>query len=354
MMRGLAIAALLMMALASACQHVPAERAQGPAWSLALHGGAGVIERASMTSDQEADYRAALAAAAAHGGDMLARGVSAIDVVEAVARLMEDDPRFNAGRGAVFTAEGRNELDASIMNGATLEAGAVAGLTATRNPISAARAVMDRSPHVMLSGPGADAFAASLGLDQVGPDYFFTEHRWAALERALRAQGATPPPRPAWAPAPDGAPQSPAADEPSRGTIGVVARDQDGDMAAATSTGGLSGKRWGRVGDAPIIGAGVYAQNGVCAISATGAGEYFIRLAIARSICALIEFTNASAQSAADALIQERLAALGGTGGVIVLGPDGEAAFSLNTPGMYRASFAAGEDAPTVAIFADE
>lgn len=323
-----------------------------PAWSIAIHGGAGVIERDSITPEQDAAYRASLSAAIAKGADMLEQGRSALDVVEATAQILEDDPLFNAGRGAVFSAEGRNELDASIMDGRTRAAGAVAGVTRTRHPISLARAVMQRSDHVFLTGPGADAFSRAQGLEQVEPSYFFTEPRWRALERNLQQRGLPIPPRPAGAPAP--APEAKASliDDHKFGTIGVVVRDRAGDWAAGTSTGGLTGKRWGRIGDAPVLGAGTYAENGVCAVSATGTGEYFIRLSVARTICARISMKGETTQAAADAVIKD-LSAIEGDGGVIVIGPRGEPAFSLNTPGMYRARQVAG-GAPQVSIFADE
>lgn len=321
------------------------------AWSIAIHGGAGVGAREAMSAEAQADFRAALERAIVAGATVLEGGGSAMDAAEITAKILEDEPLFNAGRGAVFTAAGTNELDASIMNGATRAAGAVAGLTRTRNPISAARAVMEKSGHVMLAGAGADAFAAEQGLEQVEPAYFFTERRWAQLEKRLREQGRPIPARPKGAPPPT--PVAPAGDVNKRGTIGVVARDLNGDFAAATSTGGMTAKRFGRIGDSPIVGAGTYAQNGVCAVSATGAGEYFIRLSVARSICALIELKGLSAQEAADQLIQKDLSALGGDGGVIVLGPRGEVAMSFNADGMFRASQTAGQP-PSVGIFKGE
>lgn len=304
-----------------------------------------------MTPDMDAQYRAALRQALSIGGDILAGGGSALDAVEATIMGLEDDPLFNAGRGAVFTAEGRNELDASIMDGRARAAGAVTGVTRTRHPISAARAVMERSPHVLLAGEGADAFAAAQGSEQVEPNFFFTERRWRQLEEALREQNLPVPQRPPGAPAPGAA----GAAEPNDhrfGTVGVAAYDVRGDIAAGTSTGGLTAKRWNRVGDSPIIGAGTYAQNGICGVSATGAGEYFIRVAVARSICARMELQGASAQVAADAVIAE-VGALGGDGGVIVVDGQGRAAWSMNTSGMYRASLAAGGE-PMIHIFADE
>lgn len=322
-----------------------------PRWSIIVHGGAGIIARDAMTPELEAQYRAAMSRALRRGGDILAHGDSALDAVEAVIRDLEDDPLFNAGRGAVFTAEGRNELDASIMDGRTRAAGAVAGITRTRHPISLARRVMEQSPHVMLIGAGAEAFARAQGLEQVDPSFFFTERRWRQLEENLRRENLPIPRRPAGAPRPHAGAED-FVDEHRFGTVGVVARDRRGDIAAGTSTGGINGKRWGRVGDTPVIGAGTYAQNGVCGVSATGAGEYFIRVGVARAICARMELDGASAQRAADAAIAE-VAALGGDGGVIVLDRRGRGAWSFNTRGMYRASLEAG-GAPVVRIFADE
>ncbi len=328
-----------------------------PRWSIVVHGGAGVIERASLTPEVEAQYRAAMQRALTTGGGILERGGSSIDAVEAVIQEMEDDPLFNAGRGAVFTAEGRNELDASIMDGRTRAAGAVAGLTRTRYPISAARAVMEHSRHVMLIGEGAEAFARTQNLEEVAPSYFFTERRWQQLEQNLRANNLPIPQRPAGAqPAPRAELAYP--DDHRFGTVGVVALDATGNIAAGTSTGGTTGKRWGRVGDAPIIGAGTYAQNNVCGVSATGTGEFFIRVGVARDICARMEFNRESAQEAADHAIAEVGAATGadgavGDGGVIVLDGNGGVAWAMNTPGMYRASQRAG-GRPVVQIFADE
>ena len=329
------------------------EEAQVPQWSIAIHGGAGVIERAQMDPATDAAYRAALATAIEAGGKVLRDGGSSLDAVQTTIQMMEDDPLFNAGRGAVFTAEGRNELDASIMDGATRKAGSVAGITRTRHPIALARAVMEKSPHVMLVGEGAETFARTQNLEQVAPSFFFTERRWQGLARELQRQGLPMPPRPAGAPAPDVRSMNAPLDEKKFGTVGVVARDRRGDMAAGTSTGGTTAKRWGRVGDAPIIGAGTYAQNGVCAVSATGTGEYFIRLSVARSICARIELRGESARAAADQVIQRDLGAIGGDGGVIVMGADGASAWSFNTPGMYRARLVDG-GAPVVAIYKDE
>jgi beta-aspartyl-peptidase (threonine type) len=354
------VLAVLVMALGSEAQ------AQ-PKWALVVHGGAGVIERKDLSSEQEKAYREAMGRVANVGADVLKKGGTALDAIEAVIHILEDDPLFNAGRGAVFTAEGRNELDSSIMDGKTLKAGAVAGVTRTRHPISLARAVMEKSLHVFLMGQGADAFSKAQGLEQVDPSFFFTEGRWRSLEAELKKQGLPIPARPA------GAPTAPSAraellhdegpvgmaraelahDEGKHGTVGVVALDSHGDIAAGTSTGGTTAKRWGRVGDSPIIGAGTYAANVSCAVSATGTGEYFIRLTVARDICALVELKGMKLQAAADEVIQKKLTALGGDGGVIAVAPDGQMAWSYNTSGMYRARIAEGEPL-RVGIYKDE
>lgn len=321
-------------------------------WSLVVHGGSGVIDRADLKPEQDRAYRDTLARAAEVGAATLRRGGAALDAVEAAIHVLEDDPLFNAGRGAVFTADGRNELDAAIMNGATLEAGAVAGVTRVRNPISAARAVMERSPHVLLVGTGADAFAAAEGLARVDSSYFFVERRWRALEKQLAREGLAIPPRPAGA-STDERQAALAHDEGKRGTVGVVARDVRANVAAGTSTGGTTGKRWGRVGDSPLIGAGTYASNRSAAVSGTGDGEYFIRLGLAREICALVELKGLRLQAAVDELVQGQLAALGGQGGVIAVAPDGQMAWSFNTSGMYRARIADGQPL-AVSIYKDE
>lgn len=321
-------------------------------WSLVLHGGSGVIDRADLTEAQDQAYRAVLARAAEAGAAVLRARRPALDAVEAAIHVLEDDPLFNAGRGAVFTADGRIELDAAIMDGATLEAGAVAGVTRMRNPISAARAVMERSPHVLMIGEGADAFAADQGLATADPGYFFVERRWRALEKFLRREGLPVPQRPGGVSA-DETHAALAHDEGKRGTVGVVARDVHGDIAAGTSTGGTTGKRWGRVGDSPLIGAGTYASNRSAAISGTGEGEYFIRLAAAREVAALVEFKDLPLQAACDQVIQHDLTALGGQGGLIAVTSDGQMAWSFNTSGMYRAAVADGQPL-AVAIYKDE
>lgn len=351
-MKSVAFAAVLSLSLGLSAAPVVAEEA--PRWSLAIHGGAGVIERDSLTPQQDAAYRAALQRALDAGSAVLRSGGAAMDAVQAAIQVMEDDPLFNAGRGAVFTAEGRNELDAAVMNGTDLTAGAVAGLTATRHPIAAARAVMEQSPHVMLIGPGADAFAASAGLEQVDPSWFFTERRWEGLVKALTEAGRPVPDRPAGAPAPGAQARLPAPplNERKFGTVGAVALDAEGRLAAGTSTGGTTGKRWGRVGDVPVIGAGTYASNrDGCAVSATGDGEFYIRATVARDICARIA-AGASARAAGQAEVDEALA-LGGSGGVIVMSLGGAPAYAMTTSGMYRGAVSSSEPA-RVAIYADE
>ncbi len=303
-------------------------------WSLAIHGGAGVIERGALTPEQDKAYRAGLDEALAAGAKVLREGGSSVDAVEATIRVLEDNPLFNAGRGAVFDAEGRNQLDASIMDGATLRAGAVAGLSTTRNPILAARAVMERSRHVLLTGPGADQFAREQGIEQVDPSYFRTEQRWQDYLEWKRGNQA-------------------ALDPTHRyGTVGAVALDVRGHLAAATSTGGLTGKRWGRIGDSPIIGAGTYAADGTCAVSATGTGEYFIRESAARQVCDRIAWNDESVEAAAGATI-EAIGDIGGDGGLIALDGAGRPAFAMNTEGMYRALVTSTAPART-AIYADE
>ncbi|KSB91384.1 asparaginase [Caulobacter vibrioides] len=318
-------------ALAASLAAAPAAFAAD--WSLAIHGGAGVINRGSLTPEKDAAYRAGLDAALKAGSDVLEKGGSSLDAVEAAVKVLEDNPLFNAGKGAVFTADGKNELDASIMDGATLKAGAVAGVTRTRHPISLARAVMEKSPHVMLAREGADRFSVEQGLEQVDPSYFRTEERWKQLE-AWRAK-------------------QKAALDPTHlyGTVGAVAIDAKGHLAAATSTGGMVGKKWGRIGDSPIIGAGTYAQDGVCAVSATGSGEYFIRTSAAHQVCARIAWKGEDLKTAGDATIKA-IGDIGGDGGMITMNGKGEVAFPMNSSGMYR-GWASAKGRGT-AIYADE
>jgi beta-aspartyl-peptidase (threonine type) len=333
--------AFVAAAVAQSAPHKPS-----PHWAIVVHGGAGVIERASMNPQMEAAYRASIKQAIEAGAQVLDRGGTSLDAVEAAIRVMEDDPLFNASRGAVFTADGKTELNAAIMDGATLRAGAVAGVTHTRYPITLARAVMEKTPYVFLVGPGADAFSIQDGMEQADPSYFFTESRWQSLVKQLQEEGKPIPPRPVGAPPPAQAVPvaqlQESADTRRYGTVGVVALDRHGNIAAGTSTGGLQGKRPGRVGDSPIIGAGTYASNQSCAVSATGTGEYFIRLTVAREVCSLVQFKGFKLQQAVDEVIHKELEVLHGDGGVIALTPDGQLAWSFNTPGMFRARLSEG------------
>lgn len=285
-------------------------------FAIAIHGGAGVIDRASPEGERTA-YVAALERALREGRDRLARGDAALDVVEGVVRILEDDPLFNAGKGAVFTATGEHELDASIMDGRTLSCGAVAGVRTVRNPISLARLVMERTPHVMLAGDGAEQFATSMGVQRVDPAYFDTPQRRKAYETWRQSQKQVDPAQPR-----------------SRGTVGCVALDRAGNLAAATSTGGMTGKRFGRVGDSPVIGAGTYASNETCAVSCTGTGEEFIRHAAAFQVSAIMRYAGADVESAARTVIFERLKP--DDGGLIALSRDGRIAMPYSTAGMFR------------------
>jgi L-asparaginase / beta-aspartyl-peptidase len=327
-----------------------------PAWSIAIHGGAGVIERKDLTPEQDRAYRAALAQAVEIGAGILRTGGDGVDAIEATAKFMEDNPLFNAGRGGAIDASGKVTLDAAIMIGPGLKAGAVAGMTTTRHPISAARAVMEKTRHVFLAGEGADVFAREQNLEQVPNSFFITAKRWALLEEVLREDNLPIPPKPAGltndAPALSARPSAALSGEARFGTIGIVVRDTKGVIAAGTSTGGLTGKRWGRIGDVPVIGAGTYATP-ICGVSGTGTGEYFIRLGVARSICDRAKVDGTSLQAAADAVMKGDLTAIGGDGGVIVVNARGEMAASMNTPGMYRAHMSATAPA-RVAIYADE
>jgi L-asparaginase / beta-aspartyl-peptidase len=303
-------------------------------WTLVIHGGAGVIERARIKPEDDAAIRAALALSLETGSAILKKGGTSLDAVEAAVRILEDDPHFNAGRGAVFTYEGTNELDAAIMDGRDRRAGSVNGVTRTKNPIGLARVVMEKSPHVMLSREGADQFALDQGLEQVDPSYFATPERRRQLDE-LKAKKLS------WFDV-----------DLKYGTVGAVAVDSQGHVAAATSTGGLTGKRWGRIGDSPIIGAGTYADDRACAVSATGAGEFFIREGVAHEICARVRFKREKIVKAAGTVMAE-VKALGGDGGVIVVGPDGDGGWSFNTPGMYRGRVSSTK-AAEVAIYGDE
>lgn len=314
---------------------------QGAEYGLVIHGGAGTITRDNMTPEREEAYHTSLQAALDAGYAVLDEGGAAMDAVIAAVRIMEDDSLFNAGRGAVFTSEGTNELDAAVMDGSDRNAGAVAGVRNVRNPIELARIVMDESPHVLLSGEGAETWGEEFGIELVDdPSYYYTEQRWQALQRAQADEG-------------EQASNYLTAENRMIGTVGAVARDVNGDLAAATSTGGMTNKRFGRIGDVPLVGAGTYASNESCAISATGHGEYFIRNVVARDICARMEHIGESLEEAAHALVMERLVDHGGTGGVIGIDRNGNITMTLNTPGMYRGHYLAGGE-PFTAIYEDE
>ena len=300
-------------------------------WKLMIHGGCGAMRPTTVTPEQEEEARAGLGAALDAGEAILAAGGSALDAVEAAARVLEDHPAFNAGRGSVLTADGHAELDAAIMDGSTRAAGAVAGLRTTRAPVSAARAVMEHSPHVLLTYDGADRFAAEQGLAQVDNDWFVTPARQAQLDKVMAAGGAFD-------------------TDIKYGTVGAVAVDLAGHVAAATSTGGLTAKRWGRIGDSPLIGAGTYADDASCAVSATGLGEAFIRAVGAHQLAMRITLGRATMQQALDAVLAD-VSALGGSGGLIAVAPSGEAAWGFTTPGMYRG--VAGPDGREVAIYSE-
>ncbi|HSJ25200.1 MAG TPA: isoaspartyl peptidase/L-asparaginase [Longimicrobiales bacterium] len=324
----------------------------GTSFGMVIHGGAGTINRANLTPELEAQYHGALERALQAGHRILADGGTSLDAVEAAVRILEDEPLFNAGRGAVFTSEGRNELDAAIMDGRTLEAGAIAGVTRVRNPIGLARLVMEQSPHVMMIREGAEVFGREHHVEMVPESYFFTEARWNALVRALEAEGRPVPARPAGVP---GAEQEDAAidDDPEHkfGTVGAVALDRHGNLAAATSTGGMTNKRFGRVGDVPVIGGGTYA-NQRCAVSATGHGEFFIRNVVAHDICARMEYMNISLEQAADDVVMNRLVQQGADGGIIAIDSRGNYTMPFNSTGMYRGYV--GPDGRTfTAIFRD-
>lgn len=281
-----------------------------PDYVIVIHGGAGVMDRERITPEREEMYTAKLTEALETGEQILKQGGDAIEVVEKVINVLEDSPLFNAGKGAVFTHDGYNELDASIMDGKTLNAGAIAGVRNIKNPISAARLVMTNSVHVMLSGSGASQFAREQGLEMVDSGYFFTEERWKALQLAIEKE--------------------------KHGTVGCVVLDTHGNLAAGTSTGGMTNKKYGRIGDAPIIGAGTYAKNETCAVSATGHGEFFIRYNVAHDISALMEYGKMSLEKAADLVIQKKLVDAGGSGGIIAVDRMGNISMSFNSEGMFR------------------
>jgi beta-aspartyl-peptidase (threonine type) len=304
-------------------------------YALVIHGGAGNITKANLPTEKAAEFEAKLTEVLKHGDSILKAGGTSLDAIESCVRMMEDCPLFNAGKGAVFNAEGKNELDAAIMDGKTGNAGAVAGVTTIRNPITAARAVMEKSNHVMLSGKGAETFAAEQGLEIVSPEYFFTQPRWDAY---LKAKANS---------------DSIENIDKKHGTVGCVAIDKYGNLAAATSTGGMTYKKYGRIGDSPIIGAGTYADNNTCAVSATGHGEFFIRNVVAYDISALMKYKNVSLIEAANEVVMIKLKKLGGTGGIIAVDKNGNIAMPFNTSGMFR-GFVKSGGGIKVAIFGDE
>jgi len=313
-----------------------------PSYALVIHGGAGTILPSNMTPEREEAYKAALLQALAAGEAVLKDGGRAIDAVQASILVMENSELFNAGKGAVFNAEGKHELDAAVMDGKTLNSGAVSGIKRIRNPILLARAVMEKSRHVMLVGEGAEEFAVENGFDLVDNSYFDTEFRLKQLEKAKASGNALMLES-------DDDILSPL-NEKKYGTVGAVALDKEGNLAAGTSTGGLTNKRWGRVGDTPIIGAGTYADNASCAVSGTGTGEFFIRATVARSICALMEYKGLSLEEAAEEIVHVKLMDMGGDGGIIAVDHDGNITMKFNTTGMYRAAVRDGEE-PVVGIY---
>ncbi|HEX8465903.1 MAG TPA: isoaspartyl peptidase/L-asparaginase [Abditibacterium sp.] len=313
-------------------------------FALAIHGGSGNISPLNLPPEQENACRAALTQVLEAGHARLRGGASSLDVVEEAVRQLEDCPLFNAGRGATFTHDGRQELDAAIMDGATHEAGAVAGVSTIAHPVSAARAVMERSPHVLLIGAGAEEFAASQSLEIVDPSHFYTQSQWEKWDR-MRQSG-----QGEWSK--DEA-AGEAVGEEKFGTVGAVALDQSGNLAAATSTGGMIGKRFGRVGDSPIIGAGTYASNASCAVSATGHGEHFLCNLVAYDIAALMEYRGLGVRQASEEAVLRKLTQRGGEGGVIAISNRGEIALTFNALGMYRGSIAA-DGTAFVAVFRSE
>lgn len=315
----------------SSCNNSEPDIAE-PKYVMVIHGGAGTIEKASMTPEKEQAYTEALTAALQAGYDLLQQGKPSLDAVQAAINVMENSPLFNAGKGAVFTHDGRNELDASIMDGSTLKAGAVAGVTNIRNPVNAARAVMEKSEHVMMAGKGAEEFAAANGCDTVPPSYFFTQERWDQLQRALEkektGQNTGFNPR-------DSRISGVTDADKKFGTVGAVALDKSGNLAAGTSTGGMTNKKYGRIGDSPIIGAGTYCNNATAGISCTGWGEYYIREVAANRMSSLMELKKMSITDAAKQVIAE-IGKMGGDGGIIGLDKSGKVAMEFNTSGMYR------------------
>ncbi len=315
-------------------------------FGIAIHGGAGTILKKNMTPEKETAYKAKLEEAIKVGHAILKNGGTSMDAVQKTINVLEDSPLFNAGKGAVFTSKGTNEMDASIMDGNSLNAGAVAGVTTVKNPINLAREVMVNSPHVMLSGKGAEQFAKERDLELVNPSYFFTEDRMKSLERVKEVEKAKEANKTV-------AFYDSVIKDAKFGTVGCVALDIRGNLAAGTSTGGMTNKKWNRIGDSPIIGAGTYANNATCAVSSTGWGEYFIRGMVAYDISALVEYKGLSLKDATKEVIQKKLTKLGGTGGVVAIDSKGNVSMDFNTAGMYRATMNADGEL-TVGIYKDE
>lgn len=308
--------------------------AQNQKFGIIIHGGAGTILKSNITPEKEAAYVAKLNEALETGYKILEKGGSSLDAVSAAINIMEDSPLFNAGKGAVLTEKGKAELDASIMDGKTLAAGAVAGVTHIKNPINLARLIMEKSPHVMMIAAGAEEFGKEQGVEMVDNSYFITKERWESYQRALKREEEKK-------------------KQKKHGTVGAAALDKNGNLAAGTSTGGMMMKKFGRVGDAPIIGAGTYANNNTCAISATGHGEYFIRLGVARDISSLMEYKGMSLGEASNEVIMNKLGQLGGTGGIIAIDKNGNIAMPFNTEGMYRGYHISGGN-PVVKIYKED
>lgn len=330
---------------------------QNPRLGFMIHGGAGVIKKGSLTPEKEKEYKAKLEEAVLAGYKALQDGKTSLDAIETAIKILEDSPLFNAGKGAVFTADGKNELDAAVMDGKNLMAGAVAGLHHVKNPISLARAVMEKSPHVMMIGDGAEKFAKDIGIELVDEKYFWTQERWDSLQKIIKEEkekekSKTQTEKPVSFYDVENMTETQRLPENKFGTVGAVAVDKNGNLAAGTSTGGMTYKKYGRVGDVPIIGAGTYANNDTCAVSATGWGEFFIRLGVARDISSLMEYRALPIQQAADLVIKQKLQTLGGDGGVIAIDKFGNMAISFNSEGMYRA-YINGEGKPVVEIYKD-
>ncbi len=319
----------LLLLIFLSCEEMLKTTDPSSTFGIVIHGGAGTILRKNMTPEKEAKYRAVLAEAIQVGHEILKAGGSSQEAVERTIHIMEDSPLFNAGKGAVLNANASIELDASFMDGKSLDAGAISGVRTVKHPISAAIKVMEASPHVMLSGSGADAFASEQGLEIVTPEYFYTERRINALKQVQEAADSN---KTTLKPI-----ESNFQKQQRYGTVGCVALDLSGNLAAGTSTGGMTNKKWNRIGDAPIIGAGTYANNSTCAISATGWGEFFIRSVVAHDISALMEYKGLTIQEAAYEVIHNKVAKLGGDGGVVGIDRSGNVMMEMNTPGMYRA-----------------